>query len=119
MVAGAIERLALPLDCRFEADVGFSRPTGGVLQLPLTKVPNVVPLIPLAGHPYCLSCHATAVSQSTFASLDNVLGRELRYKAFDADPDPAPTPAAVGSLGPLHRRVGRAARVQQPWLWRG
>jgi hypothetical protein len=74
-------------------------PTGGVLQLPL-KVPNVVTLIPLAGHPYCLSCHATAESESTFASMDNVLGRELRYKAFAAAPGPAPAPSP-GSLSPF------------------
>lgn len=66
-------------------------PTGGVLQ-DLSKIPNVVTLIPNTGHPYCLSCHATAVSESTFASLDNVLGRELRYKVFPARPDPGPTP---------------------------
>src|SRR5262249_45134701 len=66
-------------------------PTGSVLQQPF-KVPNVAMLIPLAGHPYCLSCHATAEVQSTFASMDNVLGRELRYKAFDAKPAPGPTP---------------------------
>ena len=66
-------------------------PTGGVLQ-DLSKIPNVVTLIPNTGHPYCLSCHATAVSESTFASLDNVLGRELRYKVFP-EPDPVPTPA--------------------------
>ncbi len=39
-------------------------------------------LNPLAGFPYCLSCHSTAQSQSTFASMDNILGKELRYKAF-------------------------------------
>jgi hypothetical protein len=69
-------------------------PTGSVLQT--NKVPNVVMLIPLAGHPYCLSCHATAESESTFASMDNILGNELRYKAFtDTTPAlPAPTPAS-------------------------
>lgn len=78
-------------------------PTGGVLQLPF-KVPNVVPLIPLAGHAYCLSCHATAESQSSFASMDNILGRELRYKAFDGGPAPAPAPtAAPGALQPFPR----------------
>ncbi|MEW6268480.1 MAG: hypothetical protein AB1689_04190 [Thermodesulfobacteriota bacterium] len=70
-------------------------PTGGVLQLPLTKVPNVVPLIPLAGHAYCLSCHATAEAESTFASMDNILGRELRYRAFAAQDGPVPTPTPV------------------------
>jgi hypothetical protein len=68
-------------------------PTGSVLQLFLTKVPNMVMLIPLAGHPYCLSCHATAETQSTFASIDNILGKELRYKAFDGEPLPMPSPA--------------------------
>jgi hypothetical protein len=66
-------------------------PTGGVLQQPF-KVPNVVTLIPLAGHPYCLSCHATAASESTFASIENILGRELRYQAFDEEPVPTPVP---------------------------
>jgi hypothetical protein len=75
-------------------------PTGGVLQLPL-KVPNVVPLVPVAGFAYCLSCHATAESQSTFASMDNILGRELRYKAFDAQPGPAPTATPVANPSAL------------------
>jgi hypothetical protein len=66
-------------------------PTGSVLQQ-TAKVPNVVMLIPLAGHPYCLSCHATAESESTFASMDNILGKELRYKAFRATPSIEPTP---------------------------
>lgn len=76
-------------------------PTGSVLQS-LLKVPNVVTLIPLAGHPYCLSCHATAESESTFASMDNILGRELRYRAFDAGPAAAPTPVpSPASLSPF------------------
>ena len=69
-------------------------PTGGVLQ-DAAKPANVVELIPLAGHPYCLSCHATAVSQSTFASMDNILGKELRYKKFDRTPVTAATPTAA------------------------
>jgi len=77
-------------------------PTGGILQLPF-KVPNVVPLIPLAGHAYCLSCHATAESESTFASIDNLLGRELRYKAFEGGPAPPVPTAAPGSLQPFPR----------------
>ena len=73
-------------------------PTGSSLQQ-FTKLPNVVELIPLAGHPYCLSCHSTAVSESSFASMDNILGRELRYKAFT--PVPGPSPAPPGSLQPF------------------
>ena len=76
-------------------DNPFWYPTGSILNTPeliLTKVPNVVELIPLAGHPYCLSCHSTAESESTFASMDNILGKELRYRAFAATPSAAPTP---------------------------
>ena len=47
------------------------------------KKPDVVMLNTLAGFPYCMSCHGTAQKQSTFASMDNILGRELRYKAFE------------------------------------
>jgi hypothetical protein len=72
-------------------------PTGSILEEPTTKVPDVVMLNPLAGFPYCLSCHATAKSQSTFASMDNILGKELRYKAFAENPSPTvvPTPTAT------------------------
>lgn len=50
------------------------------------KIPDVVMLNPLAGLSYCMSCHSTARRQSTFASMDNILGRELRYKAFETAP---------------------------------
>ena len=78
-------------------------PTGSVIQLFL-KPPNVVTLIPLGGHPYCLSCHATAEAESTFASIDNILGRELRYKAFEITPAATPTPI-VSSFAPFPRPV--------------
>jgi hypothetical protein len=79
-------------------DNPFWYPTGSILNTPFLfafKVPNVVTLIPLAGHSYCLSCHSTAESESTFASMDNILGKELRYKAFEttAPVEPTPTPA--------------------------
>src|SRR5258708_36260866 len=80
-------------------------PTGSILEeaipfLPKLKIPDVVMLNPLAGFPYCLSCHSTAKSQSTFASMDNILGKELRYKAFstEATPTAAPTP---GNFSPF------------------
>jgi len=64
-------------------------PTGGLQELggflpgfPVKK-PDVVMLNTFAGFPYCMSCHGTAQKQSTFASMDNILGRELRYKAFE------------------------------------
>jgi hypothetical protein len=82
----------------FDADEWY--PTGSSLQN-VTKPPNVVELMPLAGHPYCLSCHASAQSESTFASMDNILGHELRYKAYD--PVPGPSPAPPGGLQPFPR----------------
>ncbi len=30
----------------------------------------------------CMACHATAASESTFSSLDNILGMSIRYKLF-------------------------------------
>jgi hypothetical protein len=73
-------------------------PTGSILEMPgpppNLKVPDVVMLNPLAGFPYCLSCHSTAKSQSTFASMDNILGKELRYKAFSTDASATPMTTA-------------------------
>jgi hypothetical protein len=34
---------------------------------------------------FCIQCHAVANSESTFVSLDNLLGKSLRYKLFNAD----------------------------------
>src|SRR5262249_44831365 len=82
-------------------------PTGSIIQLFLHP-PNVVELIPLAGHSYCLSCHATAESQSTFASIDNILGKELRYKAFPITPGPTPTPMSA-SFSPFPRPLDEPA----------
>jgi mono/diheme cytochrome c family protein len=69
-------------------------PTGSLLEQLTTKIPDVVMLNPLTGFPYCLSCHSTAKSESTFASMDNILGKELRYKAFAAAATPTPMPTA-------------------------
>jgi hypothetical protein len=32
---------------------------------------------------FCIQCHTVAKSESTFVSLDNLLGKSLRYKLFD------------------------------------
>ena len=69
-------------------------PTGSLLEQLTTKIPDVVMLNPLTGFPYCLSCHSTAKSESTFASMDNILGKELRYKAFAVAATPTPMPTA-------------------------
>jgi hypothetical protein len=35
---------------------------------------------------YCINCHASAVSESTYSSLDNVIGKEILYRYLGADP---------------------------------
>jgi hypothetical protein len=48
------------------------------------KYPNVImPQSTYGG--FCLSCHASAEQDFTYASLDNILGKFIRYKQFDAD----------------------------------
>jgi hypothetical protein len=87
-------------------------PTGSILQQ-TAKVPNVVMLAPLTGLAYCLSCHSTAESESTFASMDNILGKQLRYKAFAATPStqPTPTPASFSPFpAPLAEPVADFTR---------
>lgn len=32
---------------------------------------------------YCVNCHASAVSESTYSTLENILGVGLRYKGYD------------------------------------
>jgi mono/diheme cytochrome c family protein len=84
-------------------------PTGSILEEPAPpnlKVPDVVMLNPLAGFPYCLSCHSTAKSESTFASMDNILGAELRYKAFPIAAMPTPTPTA-SNFSPFPRPLSQ------------
>lgn len=57
-------------------------PTGG----PHTPIPGVV--FPNAGYgAYCINCHASAMSESTFSSLDNVLTTGARYRQFTSSPD--------------------------------
>jgi hypothetical protein len=57
-------------------------PTGA----PNTEVPNVV--YSNAGYgAYCINCHASARSESTFSSLNNVLTGGTRYRQFSSSPD--------------------------------
>jgi hypothetical protein len=85
------------------------------------KIPNVIS--PQSGYgAFCFSCHSSAVSEQTFASLNNLLGKSIRYKLFaatsPADPGAGldthvlalrlksePTPVAL----PAHATTGRAA----------
>ncbi|NJR32204.1 MAG: hypothetical protein HC778_04310 [Chamaesiphon sp. CSU_1_12] len=56
------------------------------------SVPDVVYPAFIAGS-YCMYCHGSAVSESTFSSLDNLLGKELEFDYLrQIPPAPAPTP---------------------------
>ena len=59
-------------------------PTGDLFQ-PLAngakKKPDIAYPYNMYGA-YCLNCHASAVSESTYSSLDNILTAGLRYKFF-------------------------------------
>jgi hypothetical protein len=70
------------------------------------KWPNVV--TPLNGYGSgCTSCHASAASDSTFASINNLMGRIIRYKRYDeeeplpgADNDNSASPFTTPLLAP-------------------
>ena len=59
----------------------------------------------------CINCHASAVSESTFASLDNVVGEGIRYRHFRANP----TDAMVDRTGGAeHEEIAAAESNQKP-----
>ena len=63
-------------------------PTGYVYE-DFAKLPDIVFPYSSYGN-YCLNCHASAQRESTFASLDNILGPGIRYKQFAAPAQQAP-----------------------------
>jgi hypothetical protein len=75
-------------------------PTGYVYESS-TKMPDVVYPYNQYGN-YCLNCHASAESELTFVSLDNVLGPGLRYKQFGPSGAIVPTPEELGVKNLLH-----------------
>ncbi len=56
-------------------------PTGYVFSSP-NKIPDIVPLYNQYGN-YCINCHASAESESTYSSLDNLITQGIEYKQFD------------------------------------
>jgi hypothetical protein len=60
---------------------------------------------------YCMNCHASAVSQSTYSSLDNVLSAGLQYRHYSAPASTAKhAPAQVqGPAGAAHHLPSAAA----------
>ncbi|HEY8210236.1 MAG TPA: hypothetical protein VIG99_22280 [Myxococcaceae bacterium] len=60
---------------------------------------------------YCFNCHASAEKESTYSSMDNVIGKELLYKWLG--PLPIAAPRKVGLEGGLLFMRKRALRAQQ------
>ncbi|MCL4246026.1 MAG: cytochrome P460 family protein, partial [Candidatus Dadabacteria bacterium] len=59
-------------------------PTGYLFESK-TKLPDIVPAFSSYGNS-CINCHASAESESTFISLDNILTPGLGYKHYDSAP---------------------------------
>lgn len=64
-----------------------------------SPIPDVVYPSNMFG-PYCLNCHASAKIESTFASLDNVLGPGIEYKLYH--PTETRLLAELGDARSLH-----------------
>lgn len=62
---------------------------------------------------YCVNCHASAASHSTFASLDNIVGDGLKFRHFAA-PDPRRA-ADLRESGAEHGQVHPAAPQKPNW----
>jgi len=65
-------------------------PTGYVFQS-TNKIPDIVYPYNQYGN-YCLNCHASAESELTFSSLDNILTPGIEYKLFDSTDPPKTFP---------------------------
>ena len=69
---------------------------------------------------YCIYCHGSAVSESTFSSLDNLIGGEIEFDYLKEEPAPAgPTPIVgdhdrLGSI-PLTPLKTSAANPRSPF----
>ena len=63
-------------------------PTGYVFTS-TNKIPNVV--FPFNGYGnYCVNCHASAINESTFSSIENLLSPGLEYKQYRANQPSVP-----------------------------
>lgn len=49
-----------------------------------TKIPNIASPYSIYGN-YCINCHASAVSESTFSSIANIITPGIQYKQFMTD----------------------------------
>lgn len=89
-------------------------PTGDVFGQWGSKATIITPYSGFGG--LCINCHASAITDSTFASLENVLGDGLKYRHFAAA-DPAR--AADGrQSGAEHAEVATAQPERPDWGFR-
>lgn len=62
---------------------------------------------------YCINCHASATSESTFSNLETLLGTEKPYEY--REPDPATTPGIFSThLAPLKLAAGSKPQFNKP-----
>ncbi len=65
----------------------------------LKKEGSIVPPLYQFGRTGCLNCHASAVSDSTYADLSNILGRGTRYSQVPPAPPLCPSSGTHDALG--------------------
>lgn len=86
-------------------------PTGDLFGSYGTKASAVTPYSAFGA--YCVNCHASAESMSTFSSLENVVGEGLRYRHFSpTDPEHA---ADTRTSGAEHNNTGPTSNTKPNW----
>ena len=88
-------------------------PTGYVYESS-NKIPDVVPTFSDYGN-YCINCHASAESEQTFTSLDNLLTPGIRYKHYGPE-KASGVQRGYYDLGPVYAPGGIALRNIPPGL---
>ncbi|MCA9286766.1 MAG: hypothetical protein KDA22_16195 [Phycisphaerales bacterium] len=64
---------------------------------------------------YCMNCHSSAISEETFATLDNVLGPGIVYKHFDAEASGSGLPPSANHL-PSWLSAYNAPASERPYV---
>jgi hypothetical protein len=86
-------------------------PTGDLFGAYGTKPSAVTPYSQFGA--YCVNCHASAESHSTFSSLENVVGEGIRYRHFTAlDPEHA---ADTRFSGAEHNAGAKGSGKKPDW----
>jgi hypothetical protein len=88
-------------------------PTGYVYESS-NKIPDIVPAFSDYGN-YCINCHASADTEQTFTSLDNILTPGIRYKHYGSIKTSG-VERSYYDLGPVYGPGGIALRDVPPGL---